>query len=63
MKKRLTKLGKNKQPELINPMHRERAITLLSEYEDIGLTPDEVAVLAETANNLTERIKRLEDWT
>ena len=60
--KRLTKLGKKRIPELKNKLHIERAINLLYNYENIGLTPAQILGLQETIYNLQQRVKKLEDW-
>jgi len=60
--KRLTRLGKNRIPELKNKLHIERAINLLYNYENTGLSPMQILDLQETIYNLQQRVKKLEDW-
>lgn len=39
-----------------------RAAKKLFEYEETGLSPAEILVLIERERNLTERIKKMQDW-
>jgi len=59
---RLTRLSKRGLPELKNPLHMERAIGSLYEYEETGYTPAQIRDMEETIFNLQERVKRLESW-
>lgn len=62
IKSRITQLGKHRRPELKNKLYIERAISLLYDYENTGLSPSEIHELQETVNNLRLRIKKLEEW-
>lgn len=59
---RLTKVRGGKAV-LKNQLHIERAVGLLCEYENTGLTPSEIQNLKETVFNLQKRIRKLEDWS
>lgn len=62
MIKHLTKLNKVGIPILKNPLHQERAINLLYNYENTGLSPNEIINLKIQIEALQERIKRFEQW-
>lgn len=62
MIKRLTKLDKNGVPVLKNPLHQVRAVNMLYNYENTGLSPNEIINLKIQIEALQERIKRFEQW-
>ena len=41
---------------------RKRAAKKLFEYEETGLAPYEVRALIEREKNLTEKVKKMQDW-
>ena len=59
-KKQLTTNGD--VPKLRQGVTMQEAINRLHAFEQIGLTPSEVADLSEQVRNLTERVKKLESW-
>lgn len=59
---RLTEINHNGKTVLQGKTTVAAAIRKLFNYEETGLTPYEVRNLIERERNLTERIKKLEDW-
>lgn len=60
--KRLTYADSKGFARLINPLYIDKAIGKLYAYEEIGLSADEIRELIIRVENLTERIKTMEDW-
>lgn len=62
-KSRLTEISRGSgKPVLCQGVGVTRAARKLFEYEETGLTAQEIRALQERERNLTERIKKLESW-
>lgn len=59
---RLTEISQSGKAVLKGKTTVNAAIMKLYKYEETGLTPHEVENLIERERNLTERLKKLEDW-
>ncbi len=62
MQNRLTTLNKNGLPALKNPLHMERAVAKLYQFEQLDVSLDEIKAMKITISNLRNRIKAMEDW-
>lgn len=59
----LTEYSQNGQKAVLKPhVTVNQAAKKLYDYEKTGLSPHEVANLIEQVQNLTNRVKKLEDW-
>ena len=59
----LTEYSQNEQKAELKPhVTVNQAAKKLYDYEQTGLSPHEVANLIEQVQNLTKRVKKLEDW-
>ena len=59
----LTEYSQNGQKAVLKPhVTVNQAAKKLHDYEQAGLSPHEVANLIEEVQNLTKRVKKLEDW-
>lgn len=59
----LTEYSQNGKKAVLKPhVTVNQAAKKLYDYEQTGLSPHEVANLIERVQNLTNRVKKLEDW-
>lgn len=62
-RERLTEISRGSgKPVLCQGVGVTRAARKLFEYEETGMTAQEIRALQERERNLTERIKKLESW-
>lgn len=59
---RLTTTDEKGFARLKNPLQIDRAIGKLYEYEELGLSVQDIQNLIIRVENLTERVKALEEW-
>ena len=60
--KRLTYADSKGFARLLNLLYIDKAIGKLYAYEEIGLSVEEIRELIIRVENLTERLKKMEDW-
>ena len=58
----LTEINSKGFAVLKNPLHLDRAISKLNDYESLGLTAAEIREKLIRIENLEKRIKQLEGW-
>lgn len=60
---RLTEIDpKSKKPRLKKGVDTNRAVEVLYMFENMDVTPYQIAEMKETIENQRQRIKKLEDW-
>lgn len=60
---RITEIDpKSKKPRLKNGVSIDRAVEILYMFENMDVTPSQIAEMKETIENQRKRIQKLEDW-
>lgn len=60
---RLTEISRGSgKPVLCQGVNINQAARKLFDYEETGLTPYEVRILIERERNLTEQVKKMQEW-